>query len=601
MHALTLIIVALLVFALAYRFYAKFIITKVLVFDPSRPTPAYTLRDGRDYHPTNKYVLFGHHFAAISGAGPLVGPVLAAQFGYLPGYLWILVGAVLGGAVHDMVILFASVRMNGLSLTQLARGHISPTAGIATAFAILFIIITALAGLALVVVNALNESAWATFTIAVTIPAALLVGLYMYKIRPGKIVEASLIGVAIVILGVTLGEPLSKTSFGSIFVLSKPTLSILLPIYGFVASTLPVWVLLCPRDYLSSYMKLGTIALLVLGIFWVNPTIHMPAVTQYVHGGGPIIPGKVWPFVCITIACGAISGFHSLIGSGTTPKMIRNEGDIQFIGYGAMLTEAVVSIMALIAATVMLPGDYFAINLTPEAFSKLGLSLGHLKEIEQMTGETLVGRSGGAVSLAAGMSVILSGIRGMNHLMGYWYHFAIMFEALFILTTVDTGTRVARYILQEMLKTFHPKLGSSTWMPAVILSGGIITVLWGYLVYKGDIATIWPLFGVANQLLATLALCIGTVFILQHSQKWQYALITFLPSIFMFATTFAAGISNIVNNYLPKHTVQGNLNAVLSVVMLVLVIVIFFESIRKSVGFLMWGLKAKPAQSAMAS
>ncbi|MCL5282172.1 MAG: carbon starvation protein A [Planctomycetes bacterium] len=600
MHALTLIIIALLVFALAYRFYAKFIITKVLVFDPSRPTPAYALRDGRDYHPTNRYVLFGHHFAAIAGAGPLVGPVLAAQFGYLPGYLWILIGAVLGGAVHDMVILFASVRMNGLSLTQLARGHISSTAGIATAFAILFIIVTALAGLALVVVNALNESAWATFTIAVTIPAALLVGLYMYRLRPGKIVEASLIGVAIVVLGVILGEPLSKTSLGAAaFTFSKPTLSILLPVYGFIASTLPVWVLLCPRDYLSSYMKLGTIGLLVVGIFWVNPTIHMPAITSFVHGGGPIIPGKVWPFVCITIACGAISGFHSLIGSGTTPKMIRSEGDILFIGYGAMLTEAVVSVIALIAACAMAPGDYFAINLTPEAFSHLGLSLDRLKEIEAMTGESLVGRSGGAVSLAAGMSLILSGIRGMSHLMGYWYHFAIMFEALFILTTVDTGTRVARYILQEMLKPLHPKLGSSTWMPAVILSSGTITFLWGYLVYKGDIATIWPMFGVANQLLATLALGIGTVFILQHSRKWQYALITFLPSVFMFATTFVAGISNIVNNYLPKHTLQDNLNALLSVIMLALVIVIFFESIRKSIGFL--GLKAKPAGSAAAS
>jgi len=601
MHALPLIIVALLVFALAYRFYAKFIITKVLVFDSSRPTPAYTLRDGRDYHPTNRYVLFGHHFAAISGAGPLVGPVLAAQFGYLPGYLWILIGAVLGGAVHDVVVLFASVRMNGLSLTQLAKAHISPTAGVATAFAILFIIVTALAGLALVVVNALNESAWATFTIAVTIPAALLVGLYMYRIRPGKIVEASLLGVTIVVLGVIVGEPLSKSSIGSIFVLSKPTLSILLPLYGFIASTLPVWVLLCPRDYLSSYMKLGTIGLLVAGVFVVNPTLHMPAVTQYIHGGGPIIPGKVWPFVCITIACGAISGFHSLIGSGTTPKMIKSEADICFIGYGAMLTEAVVSMMALIAATVMLPGDYFAINLSPEAFSKLGLSLGNLHEIEKMTGETLIGRSGGAVSLAAGMSLILSAIRGMRHLMGYWYHFAIMFEALFILTTVDTGTRVARYILQELLKPLHPKLASSTWMPAVILSGGIITFLWGYLVYNGDIATIWPLFGVANQLLAALALCIGTAFILQHSRKWRYALITFLPAVFMFATTFVAGIENIVYNYLPKHTFQGNLNAVVSVVMLALVIVIFVASIRKSVGFLLTGLKAKSIGPAVAS
>lgn len=473
MRALTLIITSLLVFALAYRFYAKFIIAKVLVFDKNRTTPAHTFRDGKDYHPTNKFVLFGHHFAAISGAGPLAGPVLAAQFGFLPGFLWILIGAVLGGAVHDLVILFASVRMKGQSLTRLAKKHISSPAGIATGFAILFIIITALAGLALVVVNALSESSWATFTLAMTIPAALIVALYMYKIRPGKILEASLIGVALVIAGVVFGEPISKTGFGSFFLLSKPSLSIILPLYGFVASVLPVWLLLCPRDYLSSYMKIGTILLLVFGIFAVNPVIRMPAFTSYIHGGGPIIPGKVWPFVCITIACGAISGFHSLVGSGTTPKMINSEADIRFIGYGAMLAEAVVSIMALIAATVMLPGDYFAINLTKDAFAKLGMVTTNLQEIEKMTAETLVARPGGAVSLAAGMSLILSSIKGMKHLMGYWYHFAIMFEALFILTTVDTGTRVARYILQGI----SPQSGRcsawqiSSWLPWRFLSG----------------------------------------------------------------------------------------------------------------------------------
>lgn len=583
MHASTLIIIALLVFALAYRFYAKFIITKALVFNSSLATPAHALRDGKDYHPTNKFVLFGHHFAAIAGAGPLVGPVLAAQFGYLPGYLWILIGAVLGGAVHDMVILFASVRLRGLSLVHLAKEHVSPVAAVATGFAILSIIIMALAGLALVVVNALGESAWATFTIAVTIPAALLVGLYMYKIRPGKIVEASLVGVVIVVMGVVFGEPLSKTSFGSYFLLSKPILSILLPLYGLIASTLPVWLLLCPRDYLSSYMKIGTIALLAIGIFIVNPTIHMPAVTPYIHGGGPIIPGKVWPFVCITIACGAISGFHALIASGTTPKMVNSEADICFISYGAMLAEAVVSIMALIAATTMLPGDYFAINLPPEVFNKLGWSVSQLKDLEQMTGETLAGRTGGAVSLAAGMSLILSAIKGMKHLMAYWYHFAIMFEALFILTTVDTGTRVARYILQELFRPLHPKLASTTWIPGVLLSGGIISALWGYLVYNGDISTIWPMFGVSNQLLATLALSIGTIFILRHSGKWQYALVTFVPSLFMFVTTFVAGIENVTDNYLPKHTFQGNLNAVLTIIMLVLVLVIYFESMRKSI------------------
>ncbi len=586
MHAATLIIVALLLFALAYRFYAKFIITKVLVFDKAKQTPAYSMRDGKDYHPTNRFVLFGHHFAAISGAGPLVGPVLAAQFGFLPGYLWILIGAVLGGAVHDMVILFASVRMKGLSLIHLAKEHVSPVAAVSTAIAILFIIITALAGLALVVVYALNESIWATFTIAVTIPAALLVGLYMYRIRPGKLVEASLLGVAIVLAGVVVGEPLSHTSFGSIFLLSKPTLSILLPLYGLIASTLPVWLLLCPRDYLSSYMKIGTIVLLTLGIFIVNPVIHMPAVTQFIHGGGPIIPGKVWPFVCITIACGAISGFHALIGSGTTPKMISSENDIRFIGYGAMLTEAVVSIMALIAATTLIPGDYFAINLSPEMFSKLGMNISQLHEIERMTGETLAGRTGGAVSLAAGMSVILSAINGMKHLMGYWYHFAIMFEALFILTTVDTGTRVARYVLQEMLKPINPRFASANWLPGVIISGSIISFLWGYLVYMGDISTIWPMFGVANQLLATFALSLGTVFILKYSSKWYYGLITFLPSLFMFVTTFAAGISNVTDNYLPKHTFQGNMNAILTLVMLVLVMIIYFECLRKAAKYL---------------
>lgn len=581
MHALTLLITALLVFAIAYRFYAKFMITKILVFSDKNPTPAHVFKDGRDYHPTNRYVLFGHHFAAISGAGPLVGPVLAAQFGFLPGFLWILIGAVLGGAVHDMVILFASVRTKGLSLTRLARKNISKPAGVVTGFAILFIIVTALAGLALVVVNALNESSWATFAIAVTIPAALLTGLYMYRLRPGKIVEASLVGFIIVLAGVVFGEPLSKTAFGHYFLFSKQALSIMLPVYGFIASILPVWLLLCPRDYLSSYMKIGTILLLAVGICLVDPVLKMPAVTQYIHGGGPIIPGKVWPFVCITIACGAISGFHSLVASGTTPKMINKESDIRLMGFGAMLTEAVVSIMALIAATVMLPGDYFAINVPVEVFQKMGLGTTQLAEIERMTGEVLAGRPGGAVSLAAGMSVILSAIPGMKALMGYWYHFAIMFEALFILTTVDTGTRVARYIFQEIIRLGRPRWGSKHKIATMIFAGGLISVLWGYLVYNGDITTIWPMFGVANQLLATLALLIGTLYILKHTKKWYYGLTTFLPAIFMFATTFTAGVMNITGNYLPKRTFQGNLNAALSVIMLVLVVVILIESLKK--------------------
>lgn len=581
MHALTLIIVALLVFALAYRFYAKFIIARVLTFDDKIPTPAHTFKDGQDYHPTNRYVLFGHHFAAISGAGPLVGPVLAAQFGFLPGFLWILIGAVLGGAVHDMVILFASVRTKGLSLTRLAKKYVSKTAGFTAGIAILFIIITALAGLALVVVNALNESAWATFTIAVTIPVALFVGLYMYKIRPGKIGEASFIGVALIIAGVVFGEPLAKSFLGQYFILSKTSLSIILPIYGFLASVLPVWLLLCPRDYLSAYMKIGTIVLLAVGIFIVNPSLKIPAVTSYINGGGPIIPGKVWPFVCITIACGAISGFHSLIASGTTPKMIAKESDIRFIAFGSMLAEAVVSIMALIAATVLLPGDYFAINVPVDVFQKMGLGTVQLAEIERMTGETLSGRAGGAVSLAAGMSVILSTIPGMKTLMGYWYHFAIMFEALFILTTVDTGTRVGRYILQEFAAIANPRMARKKGFSQTIISGAIISALWGYLVYNGDISTIWPMFGVANQLLATVALAVGTVYILKLKNIWYYGLITFIPAVFMFATTVWAGIENIKDNYLPKHTFQGNLNAILSAIMIVLVIIILAESLKK--------------------
>ena len=578
MNALTLLIIALLVYALAYRFYAGFIIAKVLAFDPKRRTPAYARENGYDYKPTNRWVVFGHHFAAIAGAGPLVGPVLAAQFGYMPGFLWILIGSVLAGAVHDMVILFASVRYDGMSLTEIAKREVGRVTGGATGAAVLFIIITALAGLGMVVVNALAESAWGTFSIAVTIPIAVFVGLYMNNLRPGKITEASVIGVTLVVLGIVAGEPLSRGPWAHYFLLSKHSLSIVLAVYGALASILPVWLLLAPRDYLSSYMKIGTIGLLALGILWVHPYMAAPAFTSFVNGGGPIIPGKVWPYVCITIACGAISGFHSLIGSGTTPKMIMNERDIRMIGYGAMLTEGFVSLMALIAACVLLPGDYFAINVPPAVFQKLGLTVTNLPAMAQAVGEQLEGRAGGAVSLAVGMAQIFASIPGLKHLLSYWYHFAIMFEALFILTTIDAGTRVARYLTQEVLGTVYKPFRNTGWWPGVILTSALVSAAWGGMLLAGNVTTIWPMFGVANQLLSAIALAIGTTFILKRAARPVYALITFAPFVFMLATTAAAGVMNIFGNYLPRGDAQGYINVALTAVMLALACVITLAS-----------------------
>ena len=581
MNALTLLLIAACVFVLAYRYYAAFLSAKVLVLDAKRTTPAYVNNDGHDYVPTNKWVLFGHHFAAIAGAGPLIGPVLAAQFGYLPGALWIIIGAVLAGAVHDYVILFASVRHNGVSLHNIAKLYISRKTGIATAIAVLFIIITALAGLSIVVVNALAQSAWGTFAIAVSIPIALLVGFYMSVFRKGKILEASVLGTTLLLLAVIFGNNIQHSVIASWFTFSRQQLSLILPIYGCIASVLPVWMLLCPRDYLSSYLKIGTIGLLALGIILVHPQLQMPALTQFIHGGGPIIPGKVWPFVCITIACGAISGFHSLISSGTTPKMLENERDMPMIGYGAMLVEGFVALMALIAATALIPADYFAINTAPAVYAKLGMMPVHLSALSAMVQENIVGRPGGAVSLAVGMAQIFSGLPGMKQLMGYWYHFVIMFEALFILTTIDAGTRVARYITQEILGKVYKPFGIVSWTPGVIITSVLVVFSWGYLVYNGDIATIWPMFGVANQLLATTALVIGTSVILKYNKKKHYALITFLPMLFMLATTLVASIDNIFKNYLPQHTFNGNLNATLSAIMLLLVLIIVCDAFLK--------------------
>src|SRR5205085_7467843 len=436
-----------------------------MALDDARVTPAHRFEDGQNYVPTNKWVLFGHHFAAISGAGPLIGPVLAAQFGYLPGLLWLAFGVVFAGAAHDFVILASSVRRNGRSLAEIARSEIGPVAGVTAIIAILFIIVIALAGLGIAVTNALAESAWGSFTIFLTIPIALVVGLYLHKSKaPFAIRNGSIAGALAVLAAVIVGRFVPGTALGDMFTLTKMQITIAIAAYGFIASVLPVWMLLCPRDYLSSYMKLGTTAALVIGTIIVAPHIHAPAISQYAAGGGPIIPGKLFPFVFITIACGAISGFHALIGSGTTPKMIDRESDARMIGYGAMLCEGLVGCVALIAVCALHPGDYYAINVAPAAFAKLGLSTVNLQHFSQQVGETLVGRTGGAVSLAVGFAQIFAGIPFLQGLMSYWYHFAIMFEALFILTTIDTGTRVARFMVQEFIGRGWTPFANTSWL-----------------------------------------------------------------------------------------------------------------------------------------
>jgi len=582
MHALILVIIASLVFVLAYSIYSAFIAAKVLALDPNRPTPAVKLNDGRDYVPTNKWLIFGHHFAAIAGAGPLIGPVLAAQFGYLPGFLWILIGGVFAGAVHDMVVLFASVRHNGKSLAEVAKAQIGPFSYWLVLVATLFLLIIVLAGASISVVNALFHSPWGTFTVGITIPIALFIGMYLKWLRPGKIAEASVIGVILIILAVVLGPVIKDSSLAPFFTFEKKDISLFVTIYGFIAAVLPVWLLLVPRDYLSSYMKFGTMLLLAIGVILVNPLIQMPPTTQFVSGGGPVIPGKVWPFVFITIACGAISGFHSLVSSGTTPKMVTNEKDIRPIGYGAMLTESFVALMALIAATVLPTADYFAINSPPALFQKLGMQVQDLPYLSALVGEELAGRPGGAVSLAVGMADIFSRIGGLRHLMSYWYHFAIMFEALFILTLIDAGTRVGRYLMQEIGGVVYPKLRDYTWWPGVIVTSGIFSFCWGYLLYTGTISTIWPLFGVNNQLLGGMALAISTTFLLRLG-KAKYIWITVIPMAFLLITTIVAGYQNIVNNYLPKH---NYLLAGISVVMIIMVVLIVADSIRVWLGIL---------------
>ncbi len=587
MTALPILIIVLGIFTIAYRYYSAFLAAKVLALDPNAVTPAHRLKDGQNYYPTSKWVLFGHHFAAIAGAGPLIGPVLAAQFGFMPGLLWMVFGTVLGGAVHDFVILVMSVRREGRSLAEIAKEELGTIAGTACAIAILFIIIVALAGLGFVVVNALAESSWGTFTIAASIPIAMLMGLYIYAWKKGAhqaVRAATVVGVTALIAAVVYGKWVPEIPvLHDFFLLDHKGIIIAMAIYGFAASVLPVWLLLAPRDYLSSYMKLGTIFILIAGIAIVNPKIEFPAFTSFVNGGGPIVPGSVWPFCCITIMCGAISGFHALVSSGTTPKMLFNEMHARPIGYGAMLAEAVVSIVCLIAACNLHPGDYYAINVPPAVFQTLGLEPVVLENLTRTIGEqTLIGRTGGAVSLAAGMAQIFSSIPGLTVFMKYLYHFVIMFEALFILTTIDAGTRIARFILQELLGRFYAPIKRTDWLPGNLMTSLAVVLAWGFLIWNASINTIWPMFGIANQLLASIALAVATTALIRAG-KIRYAWTTALPFAFVTVTTLTAAWQMIVNHYWPKSATPWmvNFNITLIGIMTACSLVIFASAVKK--------------------
>ena len=686
MHAAWWMLSALAVLAIAYRYYSAFIAAKVLCLDDARVTPAHTREDGQNFHPTNRWVLFGHHFAAITGAGPLIGPVLAAQFGFYPGYFWILFGVVLGGAVHDFVILVASTRRGGRSLAEIAREELGPTLGLVTAIAILFIVVIALAGLGNVVVGALAESAWGVFTVGASIPIALAMGLYIYRVRGGSvrgIREATVGGVLLLMAALVIGKTVGDSPFAEHLKLSRTYLTLAMAAYGFLASVMPVWMLLCPRDYLSSYLKIGTILLLVVGVVVVNPPIMMPGVTEYIHGGGPILKGPLFPFVFITIACGAISGFHALVASGTTPKMVDRERDCRPIGYGAMLMEGLVGITALIAACVMPPEDYVAINTDPKVslvasdathgeglarsqaeleragadmsghdrellglapgqplsalatkrlpaskvlalsnptlaalgyhvdaesprattlddadFARLGLHVKELPALSQTAGEVVAARTGGGVSLAVGMARVFSGLPGMSTLLAYWYHFAIMFEALFILTTIDTGTRIGRFLMQEFLGRMAPSLGESTSRPGALISTGLIVSGWTYFILTGNISTIWPMFGIANQLLACTALCIATTILLREAPRRVYAWVTLAPLLFVGVTTITAGVESVGTLYLPMMRdaatrTTGLVNVVVTVILLACVAMVIVGSAMRWVAIVRGGEGAR--------
>ncbi|MGE7758444.1 carbon starvation protein CstA [Peribacillus sp. NPDC097895] len=580
MNAVTIVIGSICILMIAYRLYGTFIALKVLKLDDSKPTPAHKLEDGKDYVPTNKWVAFGHHFAAIAAAGPLVGPILAAQFGYLPSLLWLLIGAVIGGAVHDAVVLFASMRKDGKSLSEVAKEELGPVAGFCTGLAMLFIITITMAGLSMVVLHALENNPWGTFAVGITIPIAMGVGLYHKK--TGNLKGATIVGFALIMAAILLGPNIQGTALGEILTLEASTLAIILPIYAFFAAALPVWLLLAPRDYLSTFMKIGVFAALIIGVFVVNPEIQFPAFTEFINGGGPIVAGPVWPFISITIACGAISGFHAFVGSGTTPKMLNRWSDIKSVGFGAMLVECVVAIMALIAAVSLQPGDYFAINSSPEVFQTLGMETVHLKELSEEIGINLEGRTGGAVTLAVGMTYIFTEIPFFDKLASFFFQFVIMFEAVFILTAIDSGTRVARYLIQDFFGEFYKPLKRVDWLPGNIFASALACFIWGYLLYSGDIGSIWALFGVSNQLMASIGLIIGATVVLKIADKRWYVWTCLIPLAYLYVTVNVAGYWMVKNVYLnPDSTGFSILNGILSITMLCLGLVILISALKK--------------------
>lgn len=579
MNGLSIVIGAICILVIGYRLYGYFFTKKVLLINEKTPTPAHELNDGQDYVPTNKWVAFGHHFAAIAAAGPLVGPVLAAQFGYLPGLLWLLIGAVIGGAVHDAVVLFASMRKKGKSLSEVMKEELGPVAGFCTGLAMLFIITITMAGLSMVVLGALERNPWGTFAVGITIPIAMLVGI-AYK-KTGNLIVTSTIGFILLMIGVFAGPYIQGTVLGDWLTLDRQTLALILPIYAFFAAALPVWFLLAPRDYLSSFMKIGVFIALIIGVFFVNPVIHFPAVTEFIHGGGPIIAGPVWPFVSITIACGAISGFHAFIGSGTTPKMLDKWEDIRVVGFGAMLVESLVGVMALVAATSLHPADYFAINAAPAVFATLGMEVVNLPQLSQAIGIDLEGRTGGAVSLAVGMTQIFTGVPWFTEMSGYFYQFVIMFEAVFILTAIDAGTRVARYLIQDFLGDVIKPLKRTDWLPGTIIASALACFMWGYLLYTGEIGPIWALFGVSNQLMASIGLVIGATVVLKIATKRIYVLTCIIPLVYLYISVNVAGIWMIKNVYWnPAASGYSVLNGVLSVIMLILAVVVVITAIK---------------------